>query len=322
VGARDDHRDDPCRERNRDQHCDARGSPPPPAPDDRGQDAPGDTRLLRHEVERTTGAGDASSRETAHRRMGRPFLLVQLSDPHVGATWTEGDPVAGLAAAIDRVLALDESPDAVLVTGDLADHASDDEYEQVAHLVKRVDAPSYVLPGNHDDRAALRRHFGVPGAGGEPVRYEVDLGPLRLVVLDSTIPGEDAGALDGDQLGWLDETLDAAPHTPAVVAMHHPPFLLGITPWDAIVLRAADRERLAEVLARHPQVERVVAGHVHRAVTAEVGGRPALSVPSTYVQGLLDFEATELALSDDPPGFAVHALVDGKLVSHVQPVRS
>jgi 3',5'-cyclic AMP phosphodiesterase CpdA len=254
--------------------------------------------------------------------MGRPFLLVQLSDPHVGATWTESDPVAGLAAAIDRVLALDESPDAVLVTGDLADHASDDEYEQVARLLERIDAPSYVLPGNHDDRTALRRHFGVPRAGGEPVRYEVDLGPLRLVVLDSTIPGEDAGALDGDQVGWLDETLATAPNTPAVVALHHPPFLLGITPWDAIVLQAADRERLAEVLARHPQVERVVAGHVHRAVTAEVGGRPALSVPSTYVQGLLDFGATELALSDDPPGFAVHVLVDGKLVSHVQPVRN
>lgn len=254
--------------------------------------------------------------------MGRPFLLVQLSDPHVGATWADGDPVAKLAAAIDRVLALDERPDAVLVTGDLADHALDEEYEQVAGLLQRIDAPSYVLPGNHDDRDALHRHFGVPGAGGEPVRYAVDLGPLRLVVLDSTIPGADAGALDGGQPGWLDETLAAAPDAPTVVAMHHPPFLLGIAPWDAIALRAADRERLGEVLARHPQVERVVAGHVHRAITTELGGRPVMSVPSTYVQGLLDFEATELALSDDPPGFAVHALVEGRLVSHVQPVRA
>lgn len=254
--------------------------------------------------------------------MGRPFLLVQLSDPHLGAAWNEHDPAAGLAAAIDRMLALDESPDAVLVTGDLADHASDEEYEQLAALLERIDAPSYVLPGNHDDRDALHRHFGVPGAGGEPVRYDVDLGPLRLVVLDSTIPGEDEGALDGGQLGWLDETLARAPDAPTVVAMHHPPFLLGIAPWDAIALRAADRERLGEVLARHPQVERVVAGHVHRAITAEVGGRTAMSVPSTYVQGLLDFDATELALSDDPPGFAVHALVDGRLVSHIQPVRA
>jgi 3',5'-cyclic-AMP phosphodiesterase len=253
--------------------------------------------------------------------MSRPFLLVQLSDPHIGATWPEGDPVVNFVAAVDGVLALDESPDAVLVSGDLAEHAADEEYEQLRALLERIQAPAYVLPGNHDDRDALHRHFGVPGAGGEPVRYDVDLGPLRLVVVDSTIPGEDGGALDDGQLGWLDETLAAAPGTPTVVAMHHPPFFVGIAPWDAIGLRPADRERLGEVLSRHAHVERVVAGHVHRAITTELGGRPVMSVPSTYVQGLLDFDAAELALSDDPPGFAVHALVEGKLVSHVQPVR-
>jgi len=253
--------------------------------------------------------------------MSRPFLLVQLSDPHIGATWPEGDPVVNFVAAVDGVLALRARPDAVLLSGDLAEHAADEEYEQLHTFLQRIQAPAYVLPGNHDDREALRRHFGVPGAGSEPVRYDVDLGPLRLVVLDSTIPGEDGGALDEGQLGWLDETLAAAPATPTVVAMHHPPFLVGIAPWDAIGLRPADRERLGDVLGRHAHVERVVAGHVHRAITTELGGRPVMSVPSTYVQGLLDFDATVLALSDDPPGFAVHALVDGKLVSHIQPVR-
>jgi len=260
--------------------------------------------------------------------MSRPFLLVQLSDPHIGATWAETDPVAptdpvaALEAAIDGVLALGANPDAVLVTGDLADHAADEEYEQVGALLGRIEAPSYVLPGNHDDRDGLHRHFGVPGAGGEPVRYDVDLGPLHLVVLDSTIPGEDGGALDHGQLDWLDEALAATPDVPAVVAMHHPPFLMGIPAWDAIALRPEDREKLGDILARHEHVERVLVGHVHRAITTKVGGRPVMSVPSTYVQGLLDFGGTGLALSDDPPGFAVHALVDGRFVSHVQPVRA
>ena len=146
--------------------------------------------------------------------MSRPFLLVQLSDPHIGAEWAARNPAVGLEAAIDAVRAFGASPDAVLVSGDLADHAADDEYEQVRALLGRIDAPSYVLPGNHDDRDALHRHFGVPGAGGEPVQYAVDLGPLRLVVLDSTIPGEDGGELDDKRLSWLEETLTAAPDAP------------------------------------------------------------------------------------------------------------
>jgi 3',5'-cyclic AMP phosphodiesterase CpdA len=252
--------------------------------------------------------------------VSRPFLLVQLSDPHIGAAWDDADPLARLAAAVDAVLALEQSPEAVLVSGDLAEHAADAEYEQVRAELARIDAPSYVLPGNHDARDALRRCFAVPGEGARPVQYAADLGPLRLVVVDSTRPGEDRGELDRERLGWLDDTLAAAPSTPTVVAMHHPPLTVGIPVWDAIGLPAADRRALGELLGRHPQVQRVVAGHVHRAIAAELGGRSVLSAPSTYLQALLDFDATELELSDDPPAFAVHALVDGELVSHIHPV--
>jgi Icc protein len=254
--------------------------------------------------------------------VSRPFLLVQLSDPHVGAAWDGADPLGRLAAAVDAVLALEQSPEAVLVSGDLAEHAADSEYEQVRAQLGRIDAPSYVLPGNHDAREGLRRCFGVPGEGDRPVQYAADLGPLRLVVVDSTRPGEDRGELDRERLGWLDETLAAAPSTATVVAMHHPPLAVGIPAWDAIGLPAADRQALGEILNRHAHVQRVVAGHVHRAIAAELAGRPVVTAPSTYLQGLLDFGITRLELSTDPPGFAVHALVDDRLVSHIQPVRA
>ena len=253
--------------------------------------------------------------------MSRPFLVVQLSDPHVGASWDDADPVARLETAVEGVRSLDTRPDAVLVSGDLAEHAADAEYEQVRALLARIDAPAYVLPGNHDDREALRRHFGVPGAGGEPVQYAAELGPLRLVVVDSTRPGAAGGELDAERLAWLDATLTADPETPTVVAMHHPPLAIGIPAWDAIGLPAGDRRALGEVVAAHAQVERIVAGHVHRAISGRLGGRSVVTVPSTYVQGLLAFGATELLLSGDPPAFAVHMLVDRELVSHIQPVR-
>ncbi len=208
----------------------------------------------------------------------------------------------------------------MLVTGDLAENAADAEYEQVLELLAPLEAPIFVLPGNHDDRAALRRHFDLPGAGHEPVHYTVDLGQLRLVVIDTTKPGEEDGALDDERLSWLDAELAAAPGLPTVLAMHHPPLLTGIPPLDEIGLPAEDRRALEAVLMRHPQVRRIVAGHMHRPVTSELAGRAVLAVPSTYMQARLDLLMNELRTVPDPAGFALHVLRDGELISHVQTV--
>jgi 3',5'-cyclic-AMP phosphodiesterase len=208
----------------------------------------------------------------------------------------------------------------VLVTGDLSEHAADAEYEQVLELLAPLEAPIFVLPGNHDDREALRRHFAMPGAGAEPVQYSADLGPLRLVVVDTTRPGENPGALDEERLGWLDDELAAAPGVPTVLAMHHPPLVTGIPPLDEIGLPAEDRRALGAVVERHPQVRRIVAGHMHRPVAAELAGRTVLAVPSTYMQARFDLRSQELQLVPDPAAFALHVLRDGEVISHVQTV--
>ena len=252
--------------------------------------------------------------------MAKPFLLVQLSDPHIGATWADADPVAGLTAAVEAVRRLPDLPDAVLVSGDLADHAADDEYATVRELVARLDAPVYALPGNHDDRDTLRRHFDIPGAPGTPVQYAVELGPLRLVVLDSQRPGEDRGELDPDRLAWLDAELSAEPARLTIIALHHPPVSTGIELWDRIGLPAADRRALADVVRRHPHVRRIVAGHVHRTVLGTLGGCGVLACTSTHLQARLEIGTPELTWAPEPPAFALHALLDGELVSHVQPI--
>jgi Icc protein len=249
--------------------------------------------------------------------MSASFVIIQLSDPHIGADWGNGNPIKGLSAAVAAVGALGSRPDAVLISGDLADHASDAEYEQVKSLLSPLDAPLYVLPGNHDDRDALHRHFGVPGANEEPVQYSADLGSLRLVVLDSTRPGQDRGELDAQRLAWLKDALAAAPTTPTLLAMHHTPVRTGIPVIDEVGLPDADRRALGQVVEAHPQILRIVGGHVHRTMMATLGGRSVLAVPSTYVQGRLSFAMTEIELSSEPCGFAVHTLRDGELVSHV-----
>ena len=247
------------------------------------------------------------------------FLLAQLSDPHIGAEWFDDQSVPRLAAAVEAIRAVRPQPDAVLVTGDIADHASDEEYEEVQELLARL-GPLHVLPGNHDDRRALRRHFGVPGGDGEPVRYSVDLGLLRLVALDTTIPGEDPGALGADQLEWLDAELAAAPERLTLLAMHHPPLVVGVPACDDIGLAEPDRLALGNVIKSHRQVRRIVCGHFHATITGELAGCGVLVAPSTYVQARLDFQAKEIELTPEHPGFAVHAVVNGELISHVQTV--
>jgi Icc protein len=249
--------------------------------------------------------------------MPGPFLLAQLSDPHIGGEWGGPDPVAGLAAAVDAVRRLPQRPHAVLLTGDVADNAADAEYRRAVELLAPLEAPVYPLPGNHDQRDGLRRHFRLAGAAGDRVHYAAELGPLRLIALDTLLPGQDGGALGTGQLAWLEAELSAAPGAPTLLAMHHPPFVTGVPVFDEIGLAEEDRVALAAIVERHPQVRRIVAGHVHQPIAGSVGGRPALTVPSTYVQFGLDLVSSDLRKLAEPAGFAVHTVQDGDVVSHV-----
>ena len=250
--------------------------------------------------------------------MVKPVVLVQLTDSHIGAVWSEGDPVAGFLAAIAAIGHLDVTPDAILVSGDLAENGAEAEYELVRESLQGLGVPIHVLPGNHDDRAALRRCFGLAGAAEEPIQHTADVGALRLVMMDSTRPGEDRGELDTLRLEWLDSELAAAPERPTLLAMHHPPIVTGSPAWDAIGLPGSALSALAEVVARHPQVLRIVAGHHHQMIVTNLGSRPVLAVPSTYGQARVGFGASKIVFSEAVSAFAVHVLDDGVLASSVQ----
>ncbi len=252
------------------------------------------------------------------RDMSRPIRLAQITDCHVGATWVPDDPIAGVTAANDAIAGLEDPVDALLISGDLAENRLDSEYERLAAVVAALGVPVYALPGNHDDRDRLRRQFGPPGPAGTAVQYAVDLGGLRLVALDTTRPGSDGGELDAPRLAWLDHELAAVGDIPTVVAMHHPPFLTGMRAFDRIGLPDADRTALAQVIGRHAQVRALVAGHIHRASTATVAGRPAITIPSTYVQAELRFQSDALAFAAATPGFAIHTLAGDELVTHTE----
>jgi 3',5'-cyclic AMP phosphodiesterase CpdA len=253
----------------------------------------------------------------------KPVLLAQLSDLHLGARWEGVDPQPRLEAVIEAVRALPNPVDAVVVSGDLTADGGEEDSQLARRLLDRLEVPVHVLPGNHDLRASLRRAFELPGEGDAPIDYSVEVGELRLVVLDSIVPGEDRGALGAEQLRWLDEELGRESERPTLLAMHHPPLATGLPEWDEINLVASEREALAAVVGRHPQLRGIVGGHLHRIAAGALAGCPVLSAPSTYLQMLPDFDPPDFEDDDavvwtDPPGFALHVLLDGELSSQVE----
>ncbi len=195
------------------------------------------------------------------------------------------DTAPALATAIDQIMKLDPLPDVVLATGDLVDQGRPEDYQQLRRCLEPLTMPVYLIPGNHDDRAALRAEFGGDGylpAEGEFLRYTVDDYPLRLIGLDTPIPGVESGEICGAQRQWLEARLSEAPDKPTIVFMHHPPFGTGIPFMDR--QGCAGREALEQVVHQHPQVERVLCGHQHRSVQVAWGGTIAVVAPSTAYQ--------------------------------------
>jgi 3',5'-cyclic-AMP phosphodiesterase len=245
-------------------------------------------------------------------------LLAQISDLHIDGgeeRTARAQRVMGYLAGLPRPV------DAVLVTGDVADHGAAAEY-QAARALLGGPAPVLVCPGNHDRRAGFRRVLlGDPGGGDGPVNQVHRLDGVTVLLCDSTVPGQDGGYLDDETIAWLDAALAAATGRPALVAMHHPPVTLGVPFVDDI--RQAGGDRLAEVLRRHDQVVAVLCGHAHTAASTWFAGRQLLVAPGVASTLLLPAERPAGDILDEgaPAAIAFHLLDDqGRLTTHFRVV--
>ncbi|MEM1343570.1 MAG: phosphodiesterase [Pseudomonadota bacterium] len=246
------------------------------------------------------------------------MLLAQITDLHMRRDDT---PLSGavvtrpyIAAAVAAVNA--RAPDAVLITGDLTDIGTAEEYALLRAELDRLNAPYFVLPGNHDRHAPLRAafhdHAYLPPEG--PLDWVIEDFPLRLIGLDTVVAGSGHGSLAQSTLDWLGARLGEDTR-PTVVGLHHPPFPTGILGMDKIMcLNGAD---LAPLIAAHPHVERVVAGHHHRPVQIRWAGTLCQIAPSVAHQVALDFterDAAEWIL--EPPAFLLHTWDGTHLITH------
>lgn len=251
-------------------------------------------------------------------------LLLQLSDLHIREpgrlAYGRIETAPYLRRAIETVLRMPQQPHAVVITGDLTDFGRTAEYEHLRELLKPLSMPVYMMPGNHDSREQIRRTFADHAYLGEQgfVQFSVPVGSLQLIALDTVDAGASAGLLCAQRLGWLARQLALHSGKPVVIAMHHPPFQTLIGHMDAIGLLHGAQE-LEELVARHPNVERIICGHLHRSIQVRFGGTIAMTVPSPAHQVCLDLSPSAASMwALEPPGFAVHALPpDGRMVSHL-----
>ena len=254
--------------------------------------------------------------------------VLQLSDTHVVAEGRLAYGVVDTGAALERCVThvRDLLPrigpvDLVLVTGDLTDFGSPAEYVRFRDLVAPLHLPMLAVPGNHDDREAMRDALAtscrMPAAGRIDVAAGFD--DLVVVGLDTTVDGRPHGHVAADSLDWLSGVLTDAGHRPVLVGLHHPPVDIGIGHMD--VQKLDNPDALLAQLAGHRAPVTLVAGHVHRLTMRAIGGLSVVTAPSTAHAVAMDLRPGGPAdLMLEPGGMLLHEVRDGRIVTHCLPI--
>jgi 3',5'-cyclic AMP phosphodiesterase CpdA len=258
----------------------------------------------------------------------KPVIIAQISDLHIKAPGTLAYGRVDTARALERCVAtlnqFTPKPDLVVISGDLVDTPRAEEYAHLKRLLAQLNIAFAGIPGNHDQRdmmrATLPQNYAFPSG---PLNQHLEIGGLDLVLLDSSVSGKPHGELDAPTLRWLEATLASAPDRPALLFLHHPPLQAGIWHMDRQNLQNANE--LANVVKRHPRVQLIATGHVHRATLTMFAGVPTTICPAPNHAVDLDLaELREPSFKVEPPAFHLHVWFPGDefgcVVTHQVPI--
>lgn len=259
----------------------------------------------------------------------KPVLIAQISDLHIKAPGALAYGRVDTAKALTQcVAALNEfrpRPDLVVISGDLADTPTVKEYDHVKRLLAPLELPWIGIPGNHDSRELMRAAFPEQpyAAATGALDQMCSVAGLDVILLDSSVPGKPHGELGAPTLQWLDATLARSPQRPALLLLHHPPFQTGI--WHMDRQNLLNAGELALIVRKHPRVQRVAAGHVHRATLTTFAGVAATICPAPNHAVDLDLGGLrEPSFKVEPPAFHLHAWFPGDgfgdVVTHTVPI--
>jgi Icc protein len=265
------------------------------------------------------------------------MLIAQISDFHLKPegvlAYDVADTASPLRHAVAQINNLNPMPDAVLITGDLVDEGATESYQILKTLLESLKSPYFIVPGNHDHKPRLQGAFpehrylkgGTERSCGNYVCYTVEDFPVRLIGLDTVTPGDHGGGLTSDRLYWLNKTLADKSDAPTVIFMHHPPFASGIGHMDQEIFRG--KTEFAEIIGRNHQVERILCGHIHRAIFRRFAGTVATVCPGIGMQLVLELhqDAPSVFILE-PPSLMLHFYADlwgeKTLLTHISIIES
>ena len=261
--------------------------------------------------------------------MAAPLLIAQISDLHIKPpgvlAYHRVDTASALTRCIETLNRFTPRPELVVISGDLVDTPLAPEYDHLKQLLAPLELPFTAVPGNHDRRDLMRAalpDLGYAQANGA-LNSVRKVGDVDIVLLDSSVPGAAHGELDATTLAWLDSVLGASTTRPALLFLHHPPFVTGITHMDVQNLRNADA--LAALIRKHPRARLIAAGHVHRATFTTFAGAAATICPAPNHAVALDLDAhLPPSFNIEPPAFHLHAWFAGdtfgEIITHTVPI--
>jgi Icc protein len=253
------------------------------------------------------------------------FTVAHLSDVHLLADGVRQygvvNPEDGLELALDRLRRVDPAPDALVFTGDLADKAEPAAYARLRELVEpaaeALGAQVIWVMGNHDERADYAR--GLFDSEDDGLQDRVyDVRGLRVIALDTSVPGYHHGELDPEQLDWLRDVLATPAEHGTLLAMHHPPIPVPMMEAAALI-ELYDQAALAPVL-EGSDVRCILGGHFHYSSYSTFAGIPvSVASASCYTSDPAPLERFVSGV-DGHQSFTMAHLYDDRVVQTVVPL--
>ena len=251
------------------------------------------------------------------------MLIAHTSDFHIFANKPETSLVRPDAAdaarkVVDDIVTFSPHIDAVMITGDLADGGSTEDYELVKDILSPIKVPIFAVPGNHDARIGFQKAFKnkLPFLSGPKLDYVTICGNVRIIALDTLIEGQIYGGLDDEQISWLAALLAETTDLLTVILMHHPAFPSAITKLDQMALQDG-YSKFEKLISSFTRPLRILSGHIHRpfqtlwhGVFCAVSGGPAFQHALT-----LHPDADEPSIVAEPYAYFIHRITDATSVS-------